>query len=315
MGAELHQINCANTRKNTGFGGCNVDWKIIAGAFLFDGPVSFTRAQLAELQETLQAMAWQDSKTGRCYPIANFLNPADSTDDPTIQTFTDGSKAKVRDGVADWMFQFTAGGYCLLQALRTHIGNGSEWVIFYDKENKLLGYNLNGELAAIPLQIFDALPWKMNTGSEVAKYAVHFVFDVTYINDFGEYAKADFPLQNIVGLQDIKLQILGFNHATGVASVNVITECGGSNLYSQYSAQLIASLWNAQNSDTGATIAILTVTPEAGSQTFNVGIKTTDVNYPTNSDINLFLSAPSLLSTAGLPGYECEVATLEVISS
>lgn len=315
MGATLHQINCATNRRNTGYGGCPVDWKLIAGCFLFDGPVSFSEAQLADLQNTLQTLAFQDSKTGRCYPIHNFLNPVDNTDDPTIQTFSDGSKAKVRDGVADWMFQITAGGFCLLQALRSHNSNGNTYVLFYDKEKKILGYNNNGELAAIPLQIFDALPWKMNDGSNTASYRIHFVMDVTYINDNSDYTQADFPLQNILGLQDIKLRLNAWNHTTGVASVSVITECGGSNLYDLYSAQLVTALWVAQNAATGGTIPLIGVTPVPGSKTFNVALNTANANYPTNNAINLSLAAVSVLTAANIIGYESEVATLTVISS
>lgn len=313
--ASLHQLNCDTSRKNTGFGGCPVDWKLISGCLLFDSPVSFSEAQLADLQNTLQTLAFQDSKTGRCYPVHNFLNPADATDDPTIQTFTDGSKAKVRDGVYDWTFQITAGAFCLLQALRTHNSNGGTYALFYDKDKKILGYNNNGELAAIPLMIFDAMPWKMNTGSEVAKYMLHFVFATNYANEDSDYTQANFPLTNILGLQDIKLLLNAWNHATGVASVSVITECGGSNLYDAYSAQLVAALWSAQNAATGGTITVSSVTPIPGSKTFNVALLTADPDFPTNNAINLTLAAPSVLTAAGIRGYEAETASLTVISS
>src|SRR5579859_3772271 len=118
--ANLHQLNCAIGRKNTGYGGCPVDIKLIAGAFIFDNPKVFSAAELANLQLTLQNLAWSDTKANRAYPIAQFVNPTDNTEAPVVQTFADGSKAVVRDGVFDWTFQFTAGGFCLLQALRTH---------------------------------------------------------------------------------------------------------------------------------------------------------------------------------------------------
>lgn len=313
--AGLHQVDCAGSRRNTGFGGCPVDWKLISGCFLYDSPVSFSEAQIADLQNTLQTQAFQDSKTGRCYPIHNFLNPVEATDKSTIQTFSDGSKAKVRDGVFDWSFQITAGAFCLYQAARTHIGNNTAYALLYDKERKILGYNNNGELSAIPLMIFDVPLWNMNTGSETAKYMLNFVFDSTYGSDNADYTKASFPLTNVLGLQDVKLLINGWNHTTGVAGVSVITECGGSNLFAQYSAQLLAALWVAQNAATGATIPILSVTPIPGSNTFNVALNTGSANYPTNNAITLSLAAPSVLSAGGIIGYESEQATMTVVSS
>jgi len=317
--ADVHKIDCGTNRKNVGFGrGCPIDWKLIAGCFLFDSPVKFNRAQLADLQNTLQGLAWQDSKTGRCYPVHNFLNPQDNTDDPTIETFADGSKAFVRDGVYDWTFQITAGGFCLLEALRTHNGNGNTWVLFYDKEKKILGYNDSGEIAAIPMQVFQALPWKMNTGSNTAKYLLRFIFDTNYANEDSEYTQANFPLTNVKGLQDIKLQVTGFNHGTGLVAVTVETDCGGANLFDDYSVDLVSSsgaLWLAQNGATGNPITVTSVTPVAGSKSFNVLLNTADPDYPTNNAIYMQLAAPSLLSAAGIIGYESEQAQLTVIAS
>lgn len=314
--AGLHQVDCAANRRNTGFGGCPVDWKLIKGCFLFDNPASFSEAQIADLQNTLQTQAFQDSKTGRCYPIHNFLNPVEATDKSTMQTFTDGSKAKVRDGVFDWSFQITAGAFCLYQAVRTHIGNSTAYALFYDAERKILGYNNNGELAAIPLMVFDVPLWNMNTGSEVAKYILNFIFDGSYGSDNADYTKAQFPLTNVLGLQDIKLLLNSWNHTTGVTNVTVMTECGGSNLYDQYNTQLmVGALWSAQNTATGATIPVLSATPIAGSKTFNVALNTASPNYPTNNAISLSLVAPSVLTAAGIIGYESETATLTVISS
>lgn len=313
--AALHELNCDTSRKNTGYGGCPVDWKLISGALIYDSPVTLDAAGLADLQNTLQTQAFQDSKTGRCYPVHNFLNPVDNTQDPTFETFADGTMAFVRDGVYDWTFQITAGGFCLLQGLRTHNGNGTVYAFFYDKEKKILGYNLNGEFAAIPIMVFQALPWKMNTGSNTAKYLLRFVFATNYANEDADYVKADFPLTNVKGLQDIKLKVNGFNHASGLVNVSVITECGGSNLYDRYNAQLVSALWIATNTATGNSIAITSVAPQAGPKTFNVTLNTADPDYPVNSAINLALAAPSVLSAANVPGYESEVATLTVVSS
>lgn len=313
--AALHELKCDTSRRNTGYGGCPVDWKLISGAFFYDSPVILNEAQLADLQNTLQTQAFQDSKDGRCYPVHNFLNPQDNTQDPTFETFADGSMAFVRDGVYDWTFQITEGGFCLLQALRTHNGNGTIYAFFYDKEKKILGYNNNGEFAAIPIMVFQALPWKMNTGSNTAKYLLRFVFATNYANEDADYVKAEFPLTNVKGLQDIKLKLNGFNHASGLVNVSVITECGGSNLFDRYSTQLVSALWLAANVATGGTISITGVTPQAGSKTFNVVLTVADPDYPVSNAISLQLAAPSVLTAANIPGYESEQALLTVVSS
>ena len=292
-----------------------MDWKLFSGAFLFDGPVTFYRSDLANLQTVLQNLAWNDTKLTRVFPIHKFVNPTDNTEAAVIQTFSDGSKAKVRDGVYDWSFQFTSGGFCLQQALRTHVSNSGSYALFYDKERKILGTTSNGEFAPIPLQVFDVEPWKMNTGQATAIYMPRFVFATNYANEDAEYVQTDFNLEQIVGLQDIKIQVLGFNHTTGVASVALITECGGANLYDLYSAQFVAAMWKASNAATGADITITSVTPISSSKTFNVLMNTADPDFPTSNAIYLNLVAPSALNTGGIAGYEGEQATLTVISS
>jgi hypothetical protein len=320
--ALIHELNCASTRKNTGFGaGCPLDWKLFAGAIIWDGPVTFEASWLANFAVWLQANAWQNLPGGviggapRGYPIGNFLNPEDATEKPTIQTFSDGSKAKVRDGTYDWTFDFTAGGFPLLQALQTHDGNSTEYAIFYDKNNNVLGWNNNGKFAAIPLQIFDALPWMMNDGSKTAKYSVHFVFAKQYANDFAEYFNAGFNMGQVVGLQDIRIVVNGWNQATGLANVTFLTENGGTNLYSLYSAEFNTTTLGATNGDTGAVLPITSVTPIVSNQTFNIQFPTGNANYPSDGNIVLAFALPSVLAANGLVGFAGESAILDVTSS
>lgn len=314
--ASIHQLNCATNRKNTGFGaGCPMDWKLIAGAFIWDQPKTFSAPELANLQLTLQNLAFSDTVSSRMYPIGNFLNPQDNTEDPTIQTFSDGSKAKVRDGVMDWTFNFTAGGFPLLQALRTHVGNSSVYAIFYDKNNNILCYNNGGNASAIPMQLFDALPFKMNTGSETAAYRVHFVFSVVYGMDQADYFNAGFDLTQIVGLQDIKVIVNGFNQTTGMANVSYLTENGGSNLFDTYSTDFVVAVLTATNATTGGDISVTSVTPIAGNKTFNVQLNHADTDWPTDGNVILSFKAPSVLTANGLAGFAGEQVFLEVTSS
>lgn len=314
--ALIHQLNCATTRKNVGFGaGCPMDWKLIAGAFIWDQPKVFSAPELANLQTILQNLAWSDTAALRAYPIGGFKNPQDNTEKPVIQTFNDGSKAKVRDGVYDWTFQFTQGGFPLLQALQTHNANSSVYAIFYDKNNNILCTNNAGNAAAILMQIFDAEPWMMNDGQKTAAYNVHFVFDKASVNENAEYFAAGFDPSQIVGLQDIKIIVNGFNQSTGMANVTFLTENGGSNLFSEYSADFTTSVLGATNGDTGATVAITTITPLASNQTFNVQLNHADPNWPSDGNVILSFKAPSVLSANGLVGFAGESAALETTSS
>jgi len=299
MANKRGQLNCTENSKNVGFGSCFEDWKIIKGAFLFDNPRSFTDEQIAALQASLEAAAAADSKAARMFPIHDFRVATDNTEDVVVQTFDYGSKTIVRDGDNDWSFQFVDGGNCLNTALRTH--NGKRYALFYDKDNKILGYRKDSQLAAIPLQFFYAKPWALATGSTAAAYMVRFVFESKYVNELREFVKADFDLSEIVGLQDVEIVLNSFDQNTGVANVTLQTACGAVNIFDTYNADIDETLFSAIDED-GNDVEVATVAPVTGSKSFDITLTVGDL--PDSGIVTLSGAAPSVLLAAGIDGYE-----------
>ena len=309
MSNKLGQLSCSENTRNTGFGSCFEDWKQIVGAFIFDSPRTFTATEIASLQATLIAAASLDDKTKRMYPVHGFVAPTDSSEKVIIETFDYGAKAIVRDGDIDWIFQFVDGGNCLNKALRSH--NGKRWVLFYDKENKLLGYDLSGGLAAIPLHFVYAHPWALATGSKTAAYMLEFSFLPKYVNELRQFIKSTFDLDEITGLQDIDILVNSWNQSTGVANITFENACGAENVYDTYSSQLVASLLTAYDSD-GNAITITAMAPAAG-KTFNVSLNTSQL--PDDGSVTIAGKVVSTLVAAGIIGYEIGSADLAIIDS
>jgi hypothetical protein len=313
MQNKLGQLNCAANAKNTGFSSCFEDFKQIFGAFIFDAPRTFSAAELAALQATLSKNAISDSKTNRMFPVHNFLTAQDGSEKVIVESFDYGSKYVVRDGDMDWTFQFVDGGNCLLQALRTH--NGKRWILFYDKENKLLGYN-NGDgssLSAIPMQFFYAHPWTLASGSKTAGYMLQFVFLPKYINELRAFIKAPFELSDILGLQDINIMTNTFNQNSGLANVTLQTDCGAVNIYDLYNNQLTAASLVAQD-NLGNVVRITSLTKVPGTKTFNVQFNPLDI-LPANGPITLSGAPVSVLNSQLIVGYEIRSVNLVVVSS
>lgn len=310
MANKLGQLACLQNTKNTGFGSCFEDWKQIVGALIYDSPRTFTLDEIAVLQATLAADAAKDNKATRMFPISNFVAPTDGSEAVVIETFDYGAKAVVRDGDNDWSFQYVDGGNCLQKSLRSH--NGKRWVLFYDKENKLLGYDKDGLLSAIPLQFFYAAPWKLATGSKTAAYMVQFVFLAKYVNEDGQFVKATFDLSEIEGLQDINILLNSFDQDSGVANVTLQTACGSENVYDLYNGQIVAASFTAYDED-GNAVAISSVAPVAGSKSFNVTLATGD--FPDSGNVTLAGAAVSALVSQGIVGYEIGTVDLEVVGS
>lgn len=306
----IGQLNCSTNTRNTGFGSCFEDWKQIVGAFIFDGPRTFSKAEVAVLLQTMQSAAKADIKSARMYPVHGFVAPTDSSEKVILETFDYGSKAIVRDGDIDWIFQFVDGGNCLNKALRTH--NGKRWVMFYDKENKLMGYNKDGGISAIPLHFMYAHPWALATGSKTAAYMLEFSFLPKYVNEDGTFVKANFDLEGIVGLKDMEMIVNSFNQNTGVANVTLQVACGAENVFDTYKDQFVAGLITARDEE-GNAVAVSSIAPVTGSKTFDITLDPGDL--PNDGIVTIEAVPVSDLAAGGIVGYELVAAEVEVIGS
>lgn len=313
---KLGQLNCTTNSKNTGFGSCFEDFKQIVGAFIYDSPRTFSDAEIAALLDTLNADAANDVKSKRVFPVHNFVAVTDNSEKVILETFDYGGKAIVRDGDIDWTFQYVDGGNCLQQALRSH--NGKRYALFYDKENKLLGYNKKDtvtgapRLSAIPLQFFYAHPWGAASGSKTAAYMVEFVLLAKYINDERAFVKADFDLSEIAGLQDIDIIVNTWNQNTGVANVSLEAACGANNIYDMFSADIVDTLFSASDQD-GNAIAVESIQPVPASKTFDVTL--TAAQLPDSGTVTFTGGAVSALVAKEIVGYEIGSVDLEVSGS
>lgn len=304
------QLTCSTNTKNTGFGSCFLNWDIIKGAFFFDNARVFTDAEIATLQETLNAAATDDIKQNRMFPIHNFVAPTDNSEKVITEKFDYGAEAIVRDGNINWSFQFTDGGACLNNAGRTH--NGPSNVLFYDNSNKLIGWNKTTGLSTIPMQYIYFAPFTLRTGSKTTGYNVMFSFLPKYINEEAGFVAADFDLSEIVGLQDIDIIVNSFNQNTGLVNVTLQTDCGSNNIYDLFSAQIDISVFQAADQD-GNSVTVSSVAPVAGNKTFNITLDASD--FPDDGTVVLSGAEISDLVTKNIEGYEIGSADLTVVGS
>lgn len=310
MANKIGQLNCSTNAKNTGFGSCFLNWDIIKGAFFFDSPQTFTPAQVATLQETLNEAATNDVKSQRMYMVHNFVAPTDNSEKVITEKFDYGAEAIVRDGNVNWSFQFVDGGACLNNAGRTH--NGASNVMFYDNSNKLIGWSTTTGLSTIPMQYIYFTPFTLRTGSKTTGYNVMFSFLPKYINEEVGFVEADFDLSEIVGLQDVDIIMNSFNQNTGVINATLQSECGASNIYDLFSGQISEATFEAYDED-GNSIAVSSVIPVPGNKTFNIGLHA--ASFPDNGIVTLSGSPVSVLVTELIEGYEIGTLALEIVGS
>lgn len=319
MASILNTLDCANGAKNTGFGSCVLDPKNIIGVIEVPKGDYLSAANLASqstLYAALLAKVTLDSPLLRWYPVWNLEAVTVNAGEPVVQTLGYGGKYVVRDDYYDLMFQFVQGGLCLLKNLRSHNGAGKNF-FFIDREGLIIGTKVGDKLYPVPMQIFYAHPFKMNDGANISAYNIQFVFQQRYINELVGFAHLPFSsgydVTNVAGLQDVSVEAFS-TLVAGVVKVQFFVGCDHTNLYDAFSA-VLATKANllVKNKITGGLITITTDVVDAANKAFTLTLDTADADYPAvGQDLTIQLQPPSVLSAAGMPGYESNTLTLTV---
>ncbi|WP_346320771.1 hypothetical protein [Chitinophaga sp. YIM B06452] len=307
--AELNRLNCIGDLKNVGFSECFLDFLDIRGAIGVPPKKVFTKAELADLQNTLKT-ATTAAKSARIYPIHKFAGITDNSEDPVFFTAGYGKRRFVRKGNYIWLFQYFEGGICLSNALQSISTSTLRW-LFYDANGIIIGtkkddgtgqYGLGG----IPLDNFVPYDWKAGDGSNPTQYRVLFEFEGKYVNQQLGWTKAEgFDLEDIKGLQNINLEQVGAS-AAGVIKLQAKAGCEGVNLYDTYDTELAAAaMWVATNA-AGLPITITSVVADAVNKAFTITLDSASPNYPANAADKVIINtaAASVLAAADVVGYE-----------
>ncbi len=305
--AEINEIDCLQDTGNTGVGPCFLDYTNIVGAFLVP---KGDEVDVTDLQTALIAKTHAANKADRWFPIYDFVNTTDNTEDKTVQQFNTGASAVVREGYNNWKFQYLAGGLSLLKNLRKMNGTSHDF-IFFDNNMRLMGIPGSDatKIKGIPTSggRFWAGPWKVNDGTKVSEYMVEFVFPVRYTNDYVVSVKADFDIPSTVnGLQDVELTSPTINVTGGSYNILARTTASLSNMGDRYSTELAsAGDWVAADGTTGAAITVTAVTYNSTTKVFVVALDTADTDYPADGQpILINLADPETLAGDGIDGYE-----------
>lgn len=301
----INSFVCQPAGSNTGIGDCSLEISKIVGFFLVNKNFVLTAANLladSALLAALQTASSADLKPSRIYPVHGLVDIADNSTDPTVQTFGYGPSVIVADGNYDWTFPFLRGGICLLKALQRF--NGSDIrVIFYDSNGVLFGWKVGETLKGVPLNQFFAPPWKPNTGAAAMVTNVKMNFGPRYLNEeLGFYKVTEFAIDSVEGLQNVVLKLS--SAAKPVYKVKAFSGCAQVDM-SIYSTELAnVARWAARNAGTGALITISSVVADANIGGWTLTLDSADPDYPAVGSILISLAAPSVLSAAGVVGYE-----------
>jgi hypothetical protein len=307
----LNNISCTTEGGNTGYGSCFLNPKNIVGGFIVPKDFELATADLATSAATIAKLEAGTllAAASRVYPLPRFENLTDNTEEATLQTLGYGGLHKTREGRYNWTYQFVDGGLCLSNALRKFNGK-KVYVIFFDADGLVVGQKVGTSIKGIPMTLFDAKPFKLNDGSNVAAYNVQFIFEALYINENIGFSAAEVAdLVDIQGLQNIVL-------TAGTRSTNVLKAtakygCDGEDVYDLYSTELaVVTAWVAKT-PAGVVLDITSVAVDANISGWTITLDAADPDYTVGVDVSLSLGTPAVLDGLGVSGFESNTIVIE----
>lgn len=301
----INQYLCSALFGNTGIGQCSLIPKEIKGFFIVPRDFVITQANANNLQTHLETSAAADLPTQRIFPVHNLVGVTDNSEEPVRETLGYGGNATLRQGNYSWTFRFLDGGLCLLRQLQ-RFNQQPVAIIFYDADGVLFGRQVASGLAGVPVIDFNANKWTPSDGSVLAGFTVTIEMDSRHLNqDLAFINDQTVDLTAIKGLQTAILNILS---ATGTSvTAQVLSACGGDNLYDLYATELADDgVWTA----IGVTGEAQTISAVAGVPASKAFTLTFTPARTTATNLNL--AAVSVLDAAGIIGFEGQQVTVPV---
>lgn len=323
--AYLFQLPCANFTGNTGIPvTCTLNPDELIGLLAIPKGTTFTAAQLAAFQTTLQAGLVNDTYGSRYHRIGQFEEIDDQSEDRVQKTFGYQRKVTIQNGKYYWNFRYLDGAFCMHQSLINFRNREQEFdYLIVDKSNNFIGtYKLDATTNAylykgVSVTELYENDWKPKTGDDENSYILSMgIRDSAQLNKYMANVTADFDFWALNTVKDVRISSLGALSGIGTVNLGIYAACGGLNLVQTYGSTIAnVARFSAKNTATGATITISSVTVGGVGQNsyliFDMDVSDTD--YPAiGSQITIDMVAPSVLVAAGLDYFDGEPLILTV---
>ena len=307
--SELNKKACLVGQANTGFGDCVLTMAHVVGAFIVPANKSFSPTDLVDFKATLQEAAFAANKNNRIFPIHNFEQLADNSEDKNVQTLTYGGKYPLTEGDYDWAFQYIQGGHCLHTSLRKFNGLGRS-VLFYDAKGIIYGWKDGEALKGIPLVYFFANKFTLSDGSAATAYTAQFVLKPKYMNDSLGFVEPDFDPATVSGLQDVVLTA-GATAAPDDPVMKAVVGCGGSDMSELYETELaVPGAWKVTHN--GQVVSLLSVVYTPAVKGWTLSVDPADPNYSATAATVVSLEDPLALELLGVVGFASNSVSIAV---
>jgi hypothetical protein len=298
----MAQNYCSAIGGNTGRNvNCDPIIAEITGMIMVPSTAKITEQDAEDLLGFLIGKA--KAATDRWFPLLNIQNVTDNTTEPTDGTLATTQYTRQLVGSKSAYLLEADTSICLAKIWSKYNQyKGGIFIItgdgkVYGRENKADG-SLSPFIPFSPLSVYGAVFGDgQNLGTQKIKLSLG--DQPKLINTIGFFSFAeDDIIDNIIGLTDVYVK------RTAAGTFQVVTGCGGDNLYDSFKSQLsTATLWKLTQQD-GTAVSITTVTGDDDTKSFTITPAITAGTY------RIGLTDVTALEAAGVVGYENPKPTL-----
>jgi len=308
--AELNKVTCGGLLKgNTGVPQCYMDLAPINGIILTPIGYTLTKAEIASTLLSKLQTSTLAARANRIYPVLNFVDIKDNTEQPSYQTLGFGRKVLLKEGKYSFEASYLDGGLCLSNQLRNF--NYTKWAAFLvDANGVLVGTKVGDNIMAIPLNLFYASPYGIATSSQAASYKLNIEIEPKYLNEEIGFVqtKGEFDIfDSVKGLLNLVIKT-AVALTGGKVEIMVINSCGGDNIYDVYGSNLAnITAWLSKNATTKNGITITAAVAVPANKTIELTLDTADTDYPAvASKLTIELNTAAILAATPIlmVGYE-----------
>lgn len=299
---------CATLGGNTGKPACDVRMarpqyimptrgKVFAAADLTDSATFKAALKAAMLQPR------DSANKVFCFPLMRVVD--DNTGDPNTQALADGYEEVLNEVLPKYLLQSTA-GVCVVQAMCEF--NGWTDGVFVVDVNKIVWYVISSADGAQAFTVGSLYtdPPRFGNSSNIQTSRTRLTFGTIEEFKSGVGAiKIDFDPSKLVNTVDVKL-VEKAAQASNVFTLGGMVECAGTDIYASYSTGLAnVARWVLTRLDTGAAVALTSVTADAGNKGWDITVDNTAYTaLPSGTKLEFKLADPATLDAAGVSGIE-----------
>jgi hypothetical protein len=289
---------CDNITINTGVHGCDVvPGKPVALIFA-PKEVQLSEADKADPLAFFERAIAASNPSLRALPVSGILQNDFNNTEANMGTLAGyGYSEKLADAMMGDVFQFKM-SICRAKALQQLDGYSGRLFILTDN-NMIIGSTLNGgKMAGLPLVSCSVTSDSFHQNAQAVvpvKITVSYGSDIQLFKSLAVVGYS-FDAEELSGIASVTLK------KVSERTYQVVTKCNDVNLYDKYAAQLAtAALWKVTNLNTGAAIAVTTVTSVPAQKGFTLTLSSAPA---APYRIGVTIADLSTLAGAGIEGLE-----------